>query len=232
MRAPGRILVINPNSNAEVTEAFSQALAPFRVAGGPEIECVTLAEGPIGIETQEHVEQVVLPLLALMRRRDDADAYVIACYSDPGLAACREAVAKPVFGIQECAVLAAMSLGERVGILALGPASVRRHLRYLRQMGVLDRIAGERPLNLSVAEAEAAAAYPRVLDVGRELREADGADVLILGCAGMAQHRAPLEQDLGAPVVDPVQAATGAALAAVLLAAPARGAEPTTATAG
>jgi len=215
MAAARRILVINPNSNPEVTEGFSQALAPLRLAGGPEIECVTLAEGPF--ETQAHVEQVTLPLLGLILARPDAGAYVIACYSDPGLQLCREATTKPVFGIQESGMLAALSRGDRVGVIALGPASVARHLRYLRQLGLTERLAGERPLNLSVAESERPEAFDRLAEVGRELRDIDGADVLVLGCAGMARHRQRLEAALGLPVVDPTQAATAGAFAAVLL---------------
>ena len=59
---------------------------PSIFADGPEIECRTLAEGPYGIETQEHVESVTLPLRRLVAESNDADAFVIACYSDPGLA--------------------------------------------------------------------------------------------------------------------------------------------------
>ncbi len=217
MSASGRILVINPNSNDDVTKGFSEVLDPLRLAGGPDIECITLAEGPIGIETQEHVESVTLPLRRIVVERNDVDAFVIACYSDPGITVCREATHKPVFGIQESGVLAALSRGERFGVIALGPQSIKRHLRYIRQLGLETRLAAERPLHLSVAAAEEADAYPRVLEVARELVEKDGADVLLLGCAGMTRHRAPLEQDLGVPVMDPVQMAVAQALTAVLL---------------
>ena len=112
-----RILVINPNSNTQVTEGFSEALESLRITGGPEIECATLADGPFGIETQEHVEQVGLPLRRMVVARPDVDAFVIACYSDPGLHACREATTKPVFGIQESGIFAALSRGDRVGVM-------------------------------------------------------------------------------------------------------------------
>lgn len=217
MTGRGRILVINPNSNEEVTVGCSEAVAPLRLANGPKIDCVTLAEGPFGIETQAQAEAVVLPLIRLVQSRDDADAFVIACYSDPGLAACREATARPVFGIQESAVLAAMARGERIGVIALSPVSIRRHLRYLRQMGVMDRVAAERPLHLSVAAAERTDAFAKVRRVAEELRDLDGADVLVLGCAGMARHRASLEDALGLAVIDPVQAAAANALTATLL---------------
>ena len=217
MAASGRILVINPNSNDDVTKGFSEVLDPLRLPGGPDIECITLSEGPFGIETQEHVESVTLPLRSIVVERDDVDAFVIACYSDPGITVCREATGKPVFGIQESGILAALSRGERFGVIALGPQSIKRHLRYIRQLGLETRLAAERPLHLSVAAAEEADAYPRVLQVARELVEEDAADVVLLGCAGMTRHRLPLEQDLAVPVIDPVRMAVAQALTTVLL---------------
>lgn len=218
MSAPRRVLVINPNSNQEVTRGISEALQPLRIAGGPEIECLTLAEGPFGVETEEDVEQISLPLQRMVVSRSDADAFVIACYSDPGLQICRAATAKPVFGIQESGILAALTRGDRVGVIALGPQSVARHRRYLRRLGLLERLAGERPLNLSVADSERPEAIDRVVEVGAALRDTDGADVLVLGCAGMTRHRRGLEATLCLPVIDPTQAATAEALGAVLLA--------------
>ena len=218
MSAARRILVINPNSNTQVTEGLSAALDPLRFSGGPEIECVTLADGPFGVETQQHVDQVSLLLRDTVVARPDMDAFVIACYSDPGLQGCREATAKPVFGIQESSILTALTRGDRVGIIALSEQAIARHLQYLHQMRLMDRIAGERPLNLSVEQSENPEAYDRLLEVGRTLRDTDGADVLVLGCAGMARHRRRLEEMLGVPVIDPTQAATASALAAVLLA--------------
>ena len=98
-----RILVVNPNSNEIVTRGLADALEPVAFDDGPEIVCETLAEGPYGIETQAHVESVALPLRRLVAESNDADAFVIACYSDPGLHVCREATGRPVFGINEAA---------------------------------------------------------------------------------------------------------------------------------
>ncbi len=213
-----RVLVINPNSNQAVTDSMAEALKPLAIDGGPEIDCVTLAEGPFGVETQADVESVTLPLRKLVSERDDADAFVIACYSDPGLQVCREATDKPVFGIQECGVLTALSLGGQFGVIALSSRSIKRHLRYIRQMGVMERLAKERAADLSVADsASGAGTFDRLCEVGRDLRDLDGADSIVLGCAGMAIHRAALADHLGIPVTDPVQAATSMAIGAVLL---------------
>ena len=214
------ILVINPNSNEDVTKGLDQALEAIRFAGGPFIACRTLAEGPIGIETQEHVERVTLPLARLVKASNEAHAFVIACYSDPGIHVCREATDRPVLGINESGVLTALARGEKFGVIAIRQRSIRRHVRYLRQMGLIDRLAGERPLDMSVAEtATGERTLDRMIQVGRELRDTDGADVIVMGCAGMARHRAPLEGALGVPVIDPTQAAVTMALGAVVFAA-------------
>ena len=213
------ILVINPNSNPTVTAAMDAALAPLRFAGGPTVRCATLAEGPFGIESQRDVEQVVLPLRRTIEADNAAAAFVIACYSDPGLQVCREGTDRPVFGIAECAVATALTRGDRFGVIAIAARSVRRHMRYLRQMGVTERLAGERPLEMSVAETAAGEqTLARMIAVGRELVDQDGAEVVIMGCAGMARHRRPLEQALGVPVIDPTQAAVGMAIGTVQVA--------------
>ena len=213
--APRRILVVNPNSNQAVTDGFAAELVPF-ADHGVEIETHTLVEGPFGVETQADIESVVEPLVRLTaKRRDDVDAIVIACYSDPGLDACREAAPDlPILGIQESGVYTAMSLGDRFGVIALSDRSRKRHLRYLRRLGVTDRLVGERVADLSVAESASGGdvVFGQLATAGRMLRDDDGADVIVLGCAGMATHRATLEADLGLPVVDPVAAAVGTAL--------------------
>ncbi|MBV9970442.1 MAG: Asp/Glu racemase, partial [Xanthobacteraceae bacterium] len=183
------ILVINPNSNPAVTAGLDAALGTLRLSDGPSIRCTTLTLGPFGIETQKDVEQVTLPLRTLVEQDNAADAFVIACFSDPGLHACREATRRPVFGINECGVLTALSRGERFGIIAIAAKSVVRHRRYLRQMGLTERFAGERPLEMSVAEsASGDGTLARMETVGRDLVEKDGADVVVMGCAGMARH--------------------------------------------
>ena len=211
-----RIRVINPNSNETVTRNLDMALAPLRFADGPEIVCSTLAEGPFGIETQADVESVVMPLRRLVESDNSSDAFVIACYSDPGLHVCREGTSRPVFGIAECGVLTALARAGRFGVIAIGQRSIARHMRYLRQMALLDRLAGERPLEMSVAEtASGDKTLQRMVEIGNRLKDEDGAEAVVMGCAGMARHRRPLEDALGIPVIDPTQAAVAMALGTV-----------------
>jgi Asp/Glu/hydantoin racemase len=207
-----RILVINPNSSEETTRAMAEGVAFLARPGSVAVDCVTLPEGPPGIETQRHVEQVVLPLADRIAA-ERADAYVIGCYSDPGLHLARETVPdRPVLGIAESAYLAAIGLGQRFGVVAILDRSIPRHLRHLRQLGLIDRLAGDRALGIGVAGLSGAGVVDRIAEVGRRLIDTDGADVLILGCAGMGRHRPAIEDRLGVPVVDPAQAAVARAL--------------------
>jgi Asp/Glu/hydantoin racemase len=189
------------------------------MAGGPAIECMTLKEGPAGIETQQHVDGVIAPLVRMVRERDaDFAAFVIACYSDPGLHSVREATKKPVLGISECGILTALTLGQKFGVIAILRQSIPRHLRYIGALGVADRLAGELPVGLGVTElADETRTAGRMVEVGRALRDAHGADVVVMGCAGMARYRKPLQDAIGIPVVEPTQAAVSMAIGRVRL---------------
>lgn len=213
------IYVVNPNSSQNVTEGIDRAIDPMRAASPVPIEAHTLAEGPPGIETQTHVDGVVAPLLAQCATLETkASAFVIACYSDPGLAALREQSAHPVLGIAEASILTAMTLGQRFGIISILSKSIPRHMRYVGALGVMDRLAGDQPLEMGVLElADATRTFERLKVVGANLRDAAGADVLILGCAGMTAFRTDLEDHLGVPVVEPCQAATAMAIGRVAL---------------
>lgn len=217
MTAP--IVVINPNSSIAVTQGIDAALDELRFDGGPEIECLTLAEGPPGVETQRHVDQVVTPLCRLVESHDNrAAAFVIACFSDPGLHACRETTAKPVFGIAESGMLTALALGDRVGVISILAQALPRHRRMYRALGIEGRLAGDLAVGLNVtALANEDVTRERMIGVGRALRDDASADVIVLGCAGMARYRGRLEDDLRLPVVDPTQAAAGMAITAVRL---------------
>lgn len=212
-----RILVLNPNSSADVTRSMSAALEGLRAPGGPVIDCATLPEGPPGIETQLHVESVVIPTMRYFEVHP-ADAYVIGCFSDPGLHVARERIAKPVLGIAESAFLLALGLGHRFGIVAIKKGSIPRHMRMVRALGHEHRCAGDRPLDIGVTEMlHAGGVVDRIVEVGTELRDRDGADVLILGCASMGGFRAEIERRLGLPVVDPTQAAVMRAIGLISL---------------
>src|SRR2546423_15606771 len=99
------ILVINPNSTESMTRVIDEACAPLRMSGGPAIETATLKEGPPGIETQQHVDGLIPPLVSFVRKNEERyPAVVIACYSDPGPFSVREGTRKPGLGLPEVGI--------------------------------------------------------------------------------------------------------------------------------
>jgi Asp/Glu/hydantoin racemase len=213
----GPILVINPNSSQAVTDGIAEALEPYRLVRGPVFECIRIPEAPQTIRTAEDVARAALRVAEIARSRADASAFVIACFSDPGLELTRTIVPQPVLGIQESGILTALARADLFGIVALGPASVARHRLRIRQMGVEGRMAGELALNNASAEdaGHSDTVFADTLALGEALRDR-GAGAIVLGCAGFAPRRAELEARLGIAVIDPVQAAAVMALGAVL----------------
>ena len=203
------VVVVNPNSTQAVTDGIRDAVVLVPGTERLDIDYVTLAEGPPGIETDAHVEAVITPLLRLVKSREsDADSLVIACFSDPGMERLREATGKEIYGIGECAYRGAAAGGRMFGVISIVAESVPRHRRHLQRLGLTRQLAGDRPLDLSVVElADAGRTLDRLSTIARTLVDVDGAQALVLGCAGMAAYRETLENEVGCPVIDPCQAA-------------------------
>ena len=209
-----RILVINPNRSADCTAGIDAAIARLRHPGGPKIDVVDLPEGPPAIYTWRDWHAAVEPLCRRIER-EPAEVYIIACASDPGFEAARAATPRPVLGVFRAAVAAAAAQAERFGVIAIVDASKARHLAALRAIGLEARLAAEIALNVSMATLlESATVRTRLIEAARTCVDA-GAGTVILGCTGMAHHRAAVEAAVGVPVIEPCQAAVALALAAV-----------------
>ena len=202
-----RILVINPNSSQSMTAAMDSELDLIRDVVKFEIVSMTMTEGPAAIESRADVESVVKPVAELVRQ-ETADAFILACFSDPGLALAREATSKPVFGIAESAFLAALGLGFRFGIIAILEQSIPHHVCAINSLGLRNRLAGDLAINSGVSGLDnETASLPYMISAATRLRDQCGADTVILGCAGMGRYRSKIERAVGLPVIDPVQAA-------------------------
>jgi allantoin racemase len=210
-----RILVVNPNSSVACSDGITTALAPFRWPGAPQFEVVTLREGPPAIYDWHDWHSVVDPLCRLIKR-EPAASYIIACASDPGIEAARAMTRRPVFGVFRCAVAAAVARAEMFGVVAIVDASKARHLAALRAMGLEARLAAEVALNVTMETLlQPEVARGSLIDAGQACA-ASGAGAIILGCTGMAHHRAAVEDAVGVPVIEPCQAAAAIALGSQL----------------
>lgn len=204
-----KILVVNPNTTSAMTDLIAAAARKV-AAAGTEVVGVTAASGVGSVESNaDEVRAAVGVLHAVLDgEAGGADGYVIACFGDTGLAAAKEAAAGPVVGMTEAAILTASLVARRFAIVTLPLRTREQSHRALREVGMGDRCS-VRAIDVRVGELAAAAAT--TLDAmtaeGRAALDEDGAEAIILGCAGLAHLVAPLRAALGVPVVEGVAAA-------------------------
>lgn len=208
-----RLLVINPNSTASMTEKIAAA-ARAAVPVGVEIVAVTNRGGPASIQGPDDGAVAEPGLLDLVAEAGpDVAAIVIACFDDTALIAARALARVPVIGIGEAAFHAAMMLGARVSVVTTLSVSVPVIEANLVTYGLAGARIRVRASEVPVLDLErpGSAAEARVsAEIARALVE-DGAGVIVLGCAGMADLAARLSAHHGVPVIDGVAAASGMA---------------------
>lgn len=179
------------------------------------VSVVTLERGTASIESA-YDEALAAPGIldrVTEAAADGVDAVFVSCFGDPGVHAAREIVDLPVVGGFEPAMLTAMSLGDRVGVITVVP-NVLSMLRGLaRVYGITDRIGSLRYVDMPVLDL---GAHDELIDrleaQAIEALQKDEADVFVLGCTGMLTVAGSLAERLRAqgydvPVVDPTAAA-------------------------
>jgi allantoin racemase len=214
-----RLLFINPNSSAHMTESI--VMAAREVLPGAEILGWTNAEGPPAIQGAADGDAAVPGLLALLpaARAEGADVIVIACFDDTGLAEARARAHCPVIGIGQAGYHVAALLGARFAVLTTLPVSVPVIEGNIRAQGFGAACEVVRPSGLAVLEVEDGS--PETMaHLAAELTamEAGEATAVVLGCAGMSAHLATLQAGTRLTLVDGVRAAAGLATALMLTA--------------
>jgi len=200
-----KILVVNPNTSASMTNRLRRELENARSAD-VMLTVVNPNQGPAAIESEEDEARAIPPTLALIREQaPHHDAVIIACFSDPGLEQARQLVSIPVVGIEESSLHLGCQLGRRFTILTSRASRVPAKIEHVARLGLSSRLASVRPLEMGVLEmdAEPDRARARILEVGDAAVREDGAEVVVLGCAGLAGHAREAGLTLGVPVIDP-----------------------------
>lgn len=205
-----KLLIVNPNTTAGMTAKIGEA-ARSVVARGTQILAVNPVSGPVSIEGRYDEAYCIPGLLEEMAKGKAAgvDAGIVACFDDPGLGACRELMDVPVLGICEAAMYsAAMTAGSFSVVTTLkraNPIIEELALRYGMERHCKSIRAAEVPV-LALEEPGSDAAEKVKAEVRRALEE-DGAEAVLLGCAGMADLARRFTEEVGAPVIDGVAAA-------------------------
>jgi allantoin racemase len=215
-----RILIVNPNTTASMTEAIGRA-ACGAASAGTEIIAVNPADGPVSIEGYYDEALSVPGLLAEIAKGEavEVSAHIIACFDDTGLEAARCVSLAPVIGIGEAAFHLASMLGHRFSVITTLSCSIAAIENNLLKYGLASRCAGVRACELPVLSlddpsSDAAAKIGAQIEMAKE---EDKAEVIVLGCAGMADLAARLAARHGVPVIDGVASAVKLAEALIAL---------------
>ncbi len=205
-----RITVVNPNTTAAMTRRIGEA-ARAVAAAGTTVEAVNPSMGPVSIESHYDEALAVPGLLAEIRRAQAAGSqgFVVACVGDPGLDAARDLAAGPVVGIAEAAMHAASFLGRSFSVVTTLGRTAGRAADLAGHYGFGRQCARVRACEVPVLELDdpGGDAYARIEVECRAAVAEDGVDVVVLGCAGMADLCRRLSAAVGVPVVDGVAAA-------------------------
>lgn len=213
-----RITVINPNTSAELTDAI--AVAAREVSGSDvTVRGVHPADGVPSVESHAQEAIAAVGVLAQVREHQaDTDAYVVACFGDTGVQAAREVATCPVVGMTEAALQTACLVAHRFVVITLPARTVAHSDRVIRALGLEHRCS---VVAVDVPVAELVGGSTHLLDAftdaARTAMAEDGAEAVVLGCAGLADLVGPLSRALGVPVVDGVAAAVGIATGLVAM---------------
>lgn len=205
------ILVVNPNSTQSMTDKIVDA-ARAVASAGTTIHGATASGSPASIEGH-YDEAMSLPgLLARVREAEAncVDGIVVACFDDPGIAACREIATGPVLGICEAAVKAASMLSTSFSVVTTLPRSVPVIEHLIHGYGLSHQCRRVRSAEIPVLALEEPGSNARVKVRDEILRaiEEDRCEAVVLGCAGMADLTEWLSKETGIPVIDGVSVAT------------------------
>ncbi len=209
-----RILVINPVTNPAFAASLASYLAELLAGSDVAADVVSLPAGPVSVETYFDEAFAVPGVLETVSR--EAGRYhgiVVNCFADPGVDAAREMVTIPVVGPAEASMLLACTLGHRFAVVSVHRNSGPWVERQVRAIGLEARLAWATGVEIPVAGlvADPEAATPLVVEAAREAVGRHAAEVVVLGCTGMARLARAVREELardgfGVPVIEPLAA--------------------------
>ena len=202
------IVVINPNTTASMTRLIGES-ARAVAAPGTTISTVHPDMGPASIESHYDEALSVPGILCEIAKAPTADGFVLACFGDPGLDAARELATGPVVGIAEAAMHAASFLGRGFAVVTTLARTAGRAWDLAERYGMTRFCRAVRACEIPVLALEdpTSDAFAAIVAESRAA-VADGAEAIVLGCAGMADLAPRMSAEVGVPVIDGVAAAT------------------------
>lgn len=206
-----RLLILNPNTSKDFTQAINKVAQAVK-SPVTEVVCLNPTRGPRSIESIYDELLSCGPCLeVLIERQTEFDGIIIACYGNhPVINAAREMLSQPVVGIMEASLYLACVVGHSFSVISSGDRAITMFWDAIKAFGIESRCASVRSTGtcvLALEGVEKENVEELILVEARKAVEEDGAEVISLGCAGMAGLDKRLKRELGVPVVDGVAAA-------------------------
>ncbi len=208
-----RLLLVNPNTTSTMTAAIA-ACASAVARPGTVVEALNPIDGPPSIENDDDERRCVPGLLGVLNEAcnrqagERPDAYVVACFGDPGLDEARAMLPAPVLGIAQAAMHAAALAAGTFSVVTSVSATISRAWQ-LAKVYTPNQCLGVYACDIPVLRIDSdPASIEPIGDLCASALEQDGSRAIVLGCAAMAPFAAPLTRRLGVPVIDGVVAAT------------------------
>ncbi|QVI25872.1 allantoin racemase [Mycolicibacterium neoaurum] len=204
-----RILVANVNTTASMTEAIAES-ARGVAAPGTEIIGITPRFGADSCEGNfESYLAAIAVMDAITSYSEPFDAVIQAGYGEHGREGLQELLDVPIVDITEAAASTAMYLGHKYSVVTTLDRTVPLIEDRLKLAGLDARCASVRASGLGVLELESdpERAVQAIVAQAREAVEKDHAEVICLGCGGMAELEAKVSAATGVPIVDGVRSA-------------------------
>src|SRR5579871_3334485 len=219
-----RLLVINPNTSRAMTATIHASAVNAAHALGVEVDTLCASAGPESIEGRfDEIVSAYWTLDTVMRVVDGYDGIVVECFGPhPAIDGIREACQLPTLGILEASMLYAAPLGACFSIVTTSARWEPLVEEGVRLLGFEQRCASVRSSGLAVLDLDRLPHAEVLQRIAAEAEQAvthDGAEVIVLGCAGMAGLQQAVAERVSVPVVDAVIAGVSQVAALALTAA-------------
>lgn len=199
-----RILVVNPVGTKIWDKKDEEYLRRF-ARKDTSINVLSLKKGPNSLETFQSMVSVCPEITQLVKRREGTyDAIVINCFGDPCVEAIREVVDVPVLGPGETSMLIASLLGHKFSVVSPTKKTALQVESHARALGIEQRLASVVGLDIPVLDLErdVERTVKAVVEASEKAVE-DGAEVIVLGCTGLAYMADEIRKRLDVPLIEP-----------------------------
>ncbi len=199
-----KILIINPNSDLDMTKAIQETANSF-IDSEVKVICKHTLNAPKFIETYENQIEAAPGMIDLVKKNEkEYDGFIIACHCDPNLDTMKEITEKPIVGIGEASMKLASFLGHSFSVISMTEQSIPNKEALIRKYHLQDSLASVRAPEKDMSGKSDEEIF---FEASKTAIEKDKAEVIVLGCAGMTGLDKKLEKRLGVPVLDGVKCA-------------------------